>query len=382
MSLTQLKIPKKIVVGYQNRPDTYTGKLAYVTYLDEKGKLRKERSWNGWRNDDIEPDYFDNEPTSGFVLNKKVGDESYGWNPRKAWVRIYDPRGFEFEISVANLLFILEECTSIKGKGLEGEFVYSLDGADLVLLPVSSQEYISSSQFTSLQTKKITKNDMTEGCYYMNKKGEKVMYLGRLDYYESDVSYGFGYYNIFSSYGHGSNSHRYSYKEKKKHIFVRIDTENNRWSYDRYWIQTGFTNLAEKLTDKADEQFAIEYDKYMSEFIGTPPFRLVERKAKLNFEDIRNWSHYSNYIINDEKMYFCHIEQDSKSEKVYVKKLALLEYNDMEISSKSLVDGYHYSHKLDDLKSDIILQNKESLKDLDIVDICLDNGKSDPQSIN
>ena len=38
-------IPKKIKVGYQDRDDTYTGKLAYVIYYDEKGKLRKENSW-------------------------------------------------------------------------------------------------------------------------------------------------------------------------------------------------------------------------------------------------------------------------------------------------------------------------------------------------
>ena len=44
-------IPKRINVGYQNRKDTYTGKIAYVIYYDEKGKLRKETSWNNWRDE-------------------------------------------------------------------------------------------------------------------------------------------------------------------------------------------------------------------------------------------------------------------------------------------------------------------------------------------
>ena len=35
-------IPKKIKVGYQNRYDTYTKKLAYVIYYDEKGKENKD----------------------------------------------------------------------------------------------------------------------------------------------------------------------------------------------------------------------------------------------------------------------------------------------------------------------------------------------------
>jgi len=53
----------------------------------------------------IQPQEFENIPTEGFVLNKKVGDERWGWNPRKAWVRVYDPRDFEFEIS-ANFDFL------------------------------------------------------------------------------------------------------------------------------------------------------------------------------------------------------------------------------------------------------------------------------------
>ena len=65
-------IPKKIKVGYQDRSDTYTGKLAYVIYYDEKNKLRKEKSWNGWRDNTIDPNDFDNEPTRGFVLNVKI----------------------------------------------------------------------------------------------------------------------------------------------------------------------------------------------------------------------------------------------------------------------------------------------------------------------
>ena len=65
-------VPKTINVGYQNRSGTYTGKLAYVIYYDEKGKLRKEASWNSWRDDKIPNDEFDNIPTEGFVLNKKL----------------------------------------------------------------------------------------------------------------------------------------------------------------------------------------------------------------------------------------------------------------------------------------------------------------------
>ena len=83
--------------------DTYTKKLAYVIYYDQKNVLRKEKSWQGWRDNKIEPQEFTNEPTSGFVLNKKVGDYSNGWDHRKSYCRVFDPRNFEFEITIENL---------------------------------------------------------------------------------------------------------------------------------------------------------------------------------------------------------------------------------------------------------------------------------------
>ena len=75
-------IPNKIKVGYCNRKDTYTGKLAYVIYYDENGKLRKETSWQNWRDKDIDPDDFDHieiskkatlfEPSSQEVLDNLI----------------------------------------------------------------------------------------------------------------------------------------------------------------------------------------------------------------------------------------------------------------------------------------------------------------------
>ena len=84
MSNQQLFIPEKIKVGFQKRGDTYTGNLAYVIYYDQKGKLRKETSWESWRDKKIQSEEFTNEPTEGFVLNKGVGGvrQSYGWNTR------------------------------------------------------------------------------------------------------------------------------------------------------------------------------------------------------------------------------------------------------------------------------------------------------------
>lgn len=289
MSKDKLNIPPKINVGFQKRDDTYTGKLAYVVYTDAKGKLRKETSWNGWCNHkQIPPVSFPNEPTSGFVLNKKVGEDHYGWNPRKAWIRVYDPRDFEFEISVANLLFILEETSAIKGKGLEGDFVYAWDGADLVLLPVDSQEYQKSKRYTALQQKKITKQDMKEGCVYRNKEGQEVLYLGRHDYYEM-VDGGY------------RNGYRKQLKHQKCHIFVLPD--------GKYWTQSGFTKLAEKLCEDTDPRFADEYDKYIKSAHNSKPVRLIGKRATLPLSNNSYYYSHKPYYLKDGDTYYAVVIQ-------------------------------------------------------------------------
>lgn len=186
MSKSSLFIPQKVKVGYQNRNGTYTGRLAYIIYYDNNGKLRKETSWQSWRNKEIEPDEFENCPTEGFVLNKKVGGHKSHWNFRQAYVRIYDPRGFEFEITVPNLLFILENTSSIKGKGLEGEFVYAWSGTELVLLPVDSPDYADLTKLNEkrFSDEKIKARDLKIGATYLSDNNTEWVYMGRFDYYE------------------------------------------------------------------------------------------------------------------------------------------------------------------------------------------------------
>lgn len=172
-------IPKKIRVGYQKKNDTYTGQLAYIIYYDKSNKIRKEASWNGWRDKKFEPNDYDNEPTEGFVLNKKAGDYQSSWGGRKAYSRIYDPRGFEFEISVDNLLYILEHCKSDPGKALGGKFVYAWDGKELVLLPEGTPEFKESKDFSELKEKKINFAKIEIGKEYYSKQ-EKAwcLYMG------------------------------------------------------------------------------------------------------------------------------------------------------------------------------------------------------------
>lgn len=182
-----LFIPETIKVGYQERKGTYTGRLAYVIYYDEKGKLRKEVSWQRWRSKDIDPDEFKNEPTEGFVLNKEV--QRYNWShfsSNRSYIRIYDPRGIEFEITPENLIGLLMESNCNK-RMLEGKFVYAWHGTELVLLPCNSEAYKDAIEHTARQSKNISAKDLVEGCSYTLKNGNEVIYLGRYKWYTWDV---------------------------------------------------------------------------------------------------------------------------------------------------------------------------------------------------
>jgi len=256
---TNFYIPKKCKVGLQMREGTYTGKLGYVIYHD--GKVwRKETSWEGWRHKEgqmtnkwdvatqqytkdpitgVEPIEFDNVPTEGFVLNKKAGGYSSGWNHRQTYCRVYDPRGFEFEITIPNLLYILQECSAYKGKGLEGEFVYSWEGKDLVLLPVSSPDYKECQTFTDLQSQKIGKKDLVEGCSYLTSQMEKMVYLGQHNVTEDTWN------NTLKL----ENDYDRNVTFSKKHVFKYLES-------DSYMFLTGLTKMKAKVSDDIDPNFA------------------------------------------------------------------------------------------------------------------------------
>ena len=84
--------------------------------------MRKKNSWEYWRKKDIDPVSFNNEPTEGFIINR-AGCGYGGWRHRQSYCRVYDPRGFEIEITFENLLYILETNEIHAGKVIQRKFV-------------------------------------------------------------------------------------------------------------------------------------------------------------------------------------------------------------------------------------------------------------------
>lgn len=170
-------IPEQITAGFKEQDANK--KLAFLVYTNEKKELSQPKAWEKWRDKKIEPLNFNNEPTSGFVIDKTVGGYRTRFAYRGESVRVYDQRGFEIEITVNNLLNILRMYDCKAGGEIQGEFVYAWDGFQLILMPTIAEDYKEIKEFTELklQNKKFKKADLVENTVYRTKKNELVLFL-------------------------------------------------------------------------------------------------------------------------------------------------------------------------------------------------------------
>jgi hypothetical protein len=344
-----ITIPKKINIGFQERCDTYTGKLSYIIYFDEKGVLRKEKSWQSWRDNNIENIIYDNEPIEGFVLNKKAGGYSTGWNHRQTYVRVYDPRGFEFEITIPNLLYILENTNSIKGKGLEGKFVYGWDGTELLLIPISSPDYIEISKFSKLlQENKIIKTkDLIIGATYKSKDNRELVYIGKYDKY-----------NYTYDYTKNKNGNRKAIKKPyisgNEFFFYDLTNENV------ITMKTINNKLIYVLDDKCISNYAYIVDKLEFSDEYSPYDYTMDEYKEYSFDDLKNkiekddyWSYV--YIKKDDDYFEARISKSyyNYEKDKYINELQV-ELTEGSYNSKQLLKNVSIEKIYEELKPSYI----------------------------
>ena len=318
-------IPEKIKVGYQKRQDTYTGKLSYIIYYDKKGVLRKEKSWNSWRDEKIKADEFKNEPTEGFVLNKHVGGCKSGWEFRQSYCRIYDPRGFEFEITIENLLFILDWVDCIKGKGLSGKFIYAWEGTDLVLLPECTEEYKESyaaSEKMSVSNFKL--NDLVPGSLYKVKSLPYWSYDGKDELYDKSYAVYVDNVKFAKDFGRKYETKALFYNQTNNTVFI-IDPKSILFEVQKDYLSKEEQDKVLDLFSKSAYSYnfwntngivkefkSINLKKYGLESYYFKKLSLINKNGD-NVELLRNfirykknesyrYSPYSSYAIKDEDL--------------------------------------------------------------------------------
>ncbi|AQN32455.1 hypothetical protein BCP12_032 [Bacillus phage BCP12] len=95
--------------------------------------------------------------------------------------------GLRIEITIPNLMFILENCVCNKGKGLEGEFVYAWDNTQLVLLPVDSPDYAEIIEYNTMVKEDlfVKPKELKPGFAYVTTNGDEKVFLGKYHNYNS-----------------------------------------------------------------------------------------------------------------------------------------------------------------------------------------------------
>lgn len=180
--MSLITIPEKLYVGLQKREkDT---PLGFVTPDTGDAAFRKRKetvdSWAtgyAWEKKKTLTALTDvkNELIDGYIIADDI--RRYGWSGGNVVWRMVDPRGFEFEISSANMASIID-CSTIKNGTIEGKCIFGRQGAQNVLLPENSQPYKDATVNTSRAKKKISMKDVKIGDKLLLKDGSEVIFAG------------------------------------------------------------------------------------------------------------------------------------------------------------------------------------------------------------
>lgn len=138
--LRDIKFPEKYYIGFQRQHFSQEENFRMLGFAtpntgDYAFKKRKA-SVDGWSEKDLTPLDTENKPTHGFKIVDAVS--SYSTSNKK--FRVEDPRGFELEIDVYNLLEIIEKHTIVQGTIME-PMLWGRFGGDNYLISGNSAEY-------------------------------------------------------------------------------------------------------------------------------------------------------------------------------------------------------------------------------------------------
>ncbi len=199
-----LKIPEELFITFQNRnKEDY--KLGFMSPHGTDAAAAKRRhtqlSWaygytnarnfnletldfNGKHEDlynqkltsDLFPKILKNEALSGYTFARAV--KRYGWNGGNVVWRIDDPRGFQLEISSANLGKIMQYADILQGS-IAGKCIWGRMGSDNILIPEGSDLYEEAVKSTERLNTKVSLRDVKVGDLVELQNGKIGYYYGK-----------------------------------------------------------------------------------------------------------------------------------------------------------------------------------------------------------
>ena len=136
----------------------------------------------------IPPKILDNVPLEGFEICREV--KRTGWNGGNVVWRVLDPRGFELEISSANMAKILTFAT-IEAGTIKGKCIWGRLGANNLLMPEGCPEYSNiipkAEEFSvakTLKGKLIPNSEIKIGDFIQLHNRAEGFYLGKWSFFQ------------------------------------------------------------------------------------------------------------------------------------------------------------------------------------------------------
>lgn len=181
--MTNIKIFPKVYVGFQGRRGQDEVPLGFLTpHTDDAAGQKRRDTVDNWARGYGHSKTFnsvelDNEPMIGFEVGRSIR-RSGGWNGSGAsYVRVKDPRGFELEITIENLVMIMTGNLIDNGE-IMTECVWGRDGNRNILLPTNSEPYRASKQMAKSLSEVISLKEVKPGDTIKLLDGTEGVYLG------------------------------------------------------------------------------------------------------------------------------------------------------------------------------------------------------------
>jgi hypothetical protein len=279
--LSSIRIPELVYVGFQGRRAVDQVPLGFMTpYTEDKAGQKRRDTVDSWArgrwgsNKTFNSVKLENKPMIGFKIGRQIR-RSGGWNGSGAsYVRVEDPRGFELEITIENLVMCMKENIIEDGEILT-ECVWGRDGNRNILLPTNSEPYRASLRTVERINAAVTLRDINPGDEIELLDGTKGVYYG-------------GMYGLMVS--------RYMYQEElrsmeatnKRYVLEQKDGNKTRLK--------GYASIkVAKIINKAEK-------KWTPEEIENRVRELVAKDAKVcSDESYGNWGKETRYWLTSDK---------------------------------------------------------------------------------
>lgn len=177
-----IQIPDQMFVAFvRSHSDGYVHKGFTIPYgtdaASKKRQLNLRHSTHADRPEGLQPVVIDNKPMYGFKISRQL--RANGWRSDIQTVGIEDPRGFEFEVSVANLIMLTDNNLIHNGEIIQ-QCVWARDGAINILLPVNSQPYLDAVVNTERVSKRVNTRSVKPGNKVLLHDGMTGIYMGSM----------------------------------------------------------------------------------------------------------------------------------------------------------------------------------------------------------